>query len=91
VLLPGLGLPPCGATVIIYCLLSLPGSCGREFRGNAAIMNILVFVLIYVIEPMFIAGILGSAIVVTLSSIEDFKMLFEMVPSSPGNRNQERN
>ena len=52
-------------------------------------MNILVSALIHVIEAMFVAGLLGSAIVVLLTSIEDFKMLFEKEPSSHGDRNQE--
>ena len=53
-------------------------------------MNILVSAMIHVIEAMFVAGILGSAIVVLLTSIEDFKMLFEKEPSSH-DANQERN
>ena len=40
-------------------------------------MNILIAVLIRIIEVMFVAGAAGSAIVVILTSIEDFKMLFE--------------
>ena len=35
-----------------------------------------VAVLIRIIEGMFVAGVAGSAIVVFLTSIEDFKMLF---------------
>ena len=40
-------------------------------------MNLLVAVLIRIIEVMFVAGVLGSTIVVVLTSVEDFKMLFE--------------
>ena len=40
-------------------------------------MNLLTAVLIRIIEVMFVAGVIGSAIVVVLTSVEDFKMLFE--------------
>jgi hypothetical protein len=40
-------------------------------------MNPLSAILIRTIEVMVIAGVIGSAIVVVLRSIEDFKMLFE--------------
>jgi hypothetical protein len=40
-------------------------------------MNALVSVLIRIIEVMFVAGVAGSSIVVILTSVEDFKMLFE--------------
>jgi hypothetical protein len=40
-------------------------------------MNMLISVLIRIVEVMFVAGVIGSAIVVLLTSIEDFKMLFE--------------
>lgn len=40
-------------------------------------MNTLIAVLIRIIEVMFVAGVIGSAIVVLLTSVEDFKMLFE--------------
>ena len=40
-------------------------------------MNILIVILIRIIEVMFVAGVAGSAIVVLLTSVEDFKMLFE--------------
>ncbi len=50
-------------------------------------MNLVVSFLIRVIEAMFVAGILGSAIVVLLTSIEDFKMLFEKEPTSTPARN----
>ena len=40
-------------------------------------MNILASALIRGIEAMFITGVLGSSIVVLLTSMEDFKMLFE--------------
>ncbi|HEX3354188.1 MAG: hypothetical protein ACRD3H_17510 [Terriglobales bacterium] len=44
-------------------------------------MNALASALIRLVEVMFVAGVLGSAIVVFLTSIEDFKMLFERQPS----------
>jgi hypothetical protein len=50
-------------------------------------MNLVVSFLIRVIEAMFVAGILGSAIVVLLTSIEDFKMLFEKEPPATSARN----
>jgi hypothetical protein len=40
-------------------------------------MNLLVAVLIRIVEVMFVAGVAGSAIVVVLTSVEDFRMLFE--------------
>ena len=48
-------------------------------------MNLLVSILIRIIEVMFVAGVIGSAIVVLLTSVEDFKMLFEK--ESPPGRN----
>jgi hypothetical protein len=48
-------------------------------------MNTLVAILIRIIEVMFVAGVVGSAIVVLLTSVEDFKMLFEK-ESSPGRK-----
>jgi hypothetical protein len=54
---------------------------------SAARMNFVISLLIRVIEAMFVAGILGSAIVVLLTSIEDFKMLFEKEPSSNSAKN----
>jgi hypothetical protein len=48
-------------------------------------MNRLVSILIRTIEVMFVAGVIGSAIVVLLTSVEDFKMLFEK--ESPSGRN----
>ena len=48
-------------------------------------MNLLVSILIRIIEVMFVAGVIGSAIVVLLSSVEDYKMLFEK--ESPSGRN----
>lgn len=47
-------------------------------------MNLLVSILIRTIEVMFVAGVIGSAIVVLLTSVEDFKMLFEK--ESPSGR-----
>jgi hypothetical protein len=40
-------------------------------------MNILVGILIRIVEVMFVVGVAGSAIVVVLTSAEDFRMLFE--------------
>lgn len=40
-------------------------------------MDTLISILIRIIEVMFVAGVIGSSIVVLLTSIEDFKMLFE--------------
>jgi hypothetical protein len=40
-------------------------------------MNLLIAILIRIIEVMFVAGVIGSVIVVVLTSVEDFKMLFE--------------
>jgi hypothetical protein len=40
-------------------------------------MNTLVSVLIRIVEVMFVAGVIGSSVVVLLTSVEDFKMLFE--------------
>ena len=48
-------------------------------------MNTLVTVLIRIIEVMFVAGLIGSAIVVLLTSVEDFEMLFEK-DNSPGKK-----
>jgi len=48
-------------------------------------MNLLVSILIRTIEVMFVAGVIGSAIVVLLTSVEDFKMLFEKEPPSGRN------
>ena len=50
---------------------------GLMCLGNGDLMNILIAILIRIIEVMFVAGVAGSAIVVLLTSIEDFKMLFE--------------
>jgi hypothetical protein len=44
---------------------------------NAGFMNTLIAILIRIIEVMFVAGVIGSTIVVLLTSVEDFKMLFE--------------
>lgn len=46
-------------------------------------MNILVAVLVRIIEVMFVTGVIGSSIVVILTSVEDFKMLFEKEAPSP--------
>ena len=48
-------------------------------------MNTLISILIRIIEVMFVAGVIGSSIVVLLTSIEDFKMLFEK-ETSPGRK-----
>jgi hypothetical protein len=66
-----------------YLSLAFPPG-GRGVRDG---MNLVVSFLIRVIEAMFVAGILGSAVVVLLTSIEDFKMLFEKEPTSTSARN----
>ena len=48
-------------------------------------MNALIASLIRIIEVMFVAGVIGSSIVVLLTSIEDFRMLFEK-ETSPGGK-----
>lgn len=48
-------------------------------------MTTLVAILIRIIEVMFVAGVIGSAVVVLLTSIEDFEMLFEK-EASPGRK-----
>ena len=53
-------------------------------------MNALASTLIRLVEAMFVAGVLGSTIVIFLTSIEDFKMLFERRPSSTAGGNQAR-
>jgi hypothetical protein len=47
-------------------------------------MNTLILILIRIVEVMFVAGVIGSSIVVVLTSVEDFKMLFEKETSSGG-------
>jgi hypothetical protein len=56
----------------------------RSIR-NADFMNTFIAILIRIVEVMFVAGVIGSAIVVILTSIEDFKMLFEK-EVSPGRK-----
>jgi hypothetical protein len=63
----------------------LAGSDRRGSLENAEVMNILISILIRIIEVMFVAGVFGSAIVVLLTSVEDFKMLFEK-ESSPSQK-----
>jgi hypothetical protein len=53
--------------------------------STASLMNILISILIRIVEVMFVAGVIGSAIVVVLTSVEDFKMLFEK-ETSPGGK-----
>jgi hypothetical protein len=48
-------------------------------------MNTLVSVLIRIVEVMFVAGVIGSSVVVILTSVEDFRMLFEK-ETSPGQK-----
>ncbi len=48
-------------------------------------MSLLIALLIRIIEVMFVAGVIGSAIVVVLTSLEDFRMLFEK-ETSHGNK-----
>ena len=45
-------------------------------------MNILISILIRIVEVMFVSGVIGSAIVIVLTSVEDFKMLFEKEAAS---------
>lgn len=47
-------------------------------------MNILISILIRIVEVMFVAGVIGSSVVVVLTSVEDFKMLFEKETTSHG-------
>lgn len=54
-------------------------------------MNTMFSALGYIIEMMFVVGILGSSIVVLLTSIEDFEMLFEKEPPAHGDGSQKRN
>jgi len=63
------------------------GSC---FPQSLQTMNALASALIRLVEVMFVAGVLGSAIVVFLTSIEDFKMLFERQPSPTNGVQQAR-
>jgi hypothetical protein len=37
----------------------------------------LITIVARVLEAMFVLGVLGSAVVVILTSVEDFKMLFK--------------
>jgi hypothetical protein len=53
-------------------------------------MNTVISLLIHLIEAMFVAGIIGSAVVVLLTSVEDFKMLFEKDSSSHSGGDQAR-
>jgi hypothetical protein len=48
------------------------------------LLSALVILLIRIVEVMFVAGVAGSSIVVILTSIEDFKMLFEKEKSIGG-------
>jgi hypothetical protein len=52
-------------------------------------MDTLISILIHLVEAMFVAGVIGSAVVVLLTSVEDFKMLFETEPSSHTGGTQE--
>jgi hypothetical protein len=49
-------------------------------------MNALIAILIRTIEVMFVAGVAGSALVVLLTSVEDFKMLFQKATSPSRNQ-----
>jgi hypothetical protein len=53
-------------------------------------MHGLASALIPAIEVMFIGAVLGSSIVILLSSVEDFVLLLENEPSAHGDRNRER-
>jgi hypothetical protein len=68
-----------GAIIVLGCRSRAAWEYGR--------MNPLVSVLIRILEAMFVAGVIGSAIVVILTSIEDFKMLFEKEPSRADRNN----
>jgi hypothetical protein len=48
-------------------------------------MNYLISAIIRLIVAMFTVGVIGSAIVVVLTSIEDFEMLFSTESASRGN------
>ena len=61
------------------------GHIARRGTWKAWLMNILISILIRIVEVMFVAGVIGSAIVVVLTSVEDFKMLFEK-ETSPGGK-----
>jgi hypothetical protein len=37
----------------------------------------LITIVVRIVEAMFAVGVLGSAVVVILTSIEDFRMLFK--------------
>jgi hypothetical protein len=72
----------------LYDVITFPSSWQLTLSGSkrkAAVMNLLVSILIRTIEVMFVAGVIGSAIVVLLTSVEDFKMLFEKESSSGRN------
>jgi hypothetical protein len=49
-------------------------------------MNIFVSFLIRIVEAIFVVGVAGSSIVVILTSVEDFKMLFEKESSHGSGR-----
>jgi hypothetical protein len=53
-------------------------------------MHSLTSALIPAIELMFVGGVLGSSIVILLTSVEDFILLLENEPSAHGDRNRER-
>jgi purine-cytosine permease-like protein len=50
------------------------GWVGVEDWGSP---TMLVTIVIRILETMFALGIIGSAVVVILTAIEDFKMLFK--------------
>ena len=52
-------------------------------------MHFLVSALIRLVEGMFTAGVIGSAIVVVLTSVEDFEMLFAIEHGSRTGGNRE--
>jgi len=70
-----------GLAVIIFL--------GHVFQSRQ-LMNTVISLLIRLIEIMFVGGIIGSAVVVLLTSIEDFKMLFERDSSSHAPADQTR-
>lgn len=46
-------------------------------------MTILVVVMIRVLEAMFAIGILGSALVIVVSGVEDAETMFDSTDDSP--------
>ena len=51
-------------------------------------MNLLVTALIKVLEGMFLVGMAGSAIVIAITTVEDFFTLFEREHPEEGTEEQ---